>query len=53
MAFLAHKTPKEAATYTKKAGRARLADGGFAKLAGSKVERNVSNLPKKLDKGRA
>jgi integrase len=53
MAFLAHKTPKEAATYTKKAGRARLADGGFAKLTGSKPERNVSNLAKKLDKGGA
>lgn len=32
MAFLAHKTPHEAATYTKAAGRARLADGGMKKL---------------------
>ncbi|WP_223115655.1 tyrosine-type recombinase/integrase [Paracoccus amoyensis] len=32
MAFLAHKTPHEAATYTKAAGRARLADGGMSKL---------------------
>lgn len=32
MAFLAHKTPHEAATYTKAAGRARLADRGMSKL---------------------
>jgi hypothetical protein len=41
------------ATYTKKAGRAGLADGAFAKLEGPKPERNVSNLNKKLDKGGA
>lgn len=50
MAFLAHGTPKEAATYTKNANRARLSDSGFAKLAGVKPERNVSNLSAKLDK---
>lgn len=32
MAFLAHKTPHEAATYTKAAGRAKLADSGMKKL---------------------
>jgi len=53
MAFLAHGSPKEGATYTKKAGRAGLADGAFAKLEGPKPERNVSNLNKKLDKGGA
>lgn len=53
MAFLAHASPKEAATYTKQANRARLADTGFAKLAGAKPERNLSNLPAKLDKGGA
>lgn len=50
MAFLAHATPQEAATYTKQANRGRLADTGFAKLPGVKPERNVSNLPKKLGK---
>jgi integrase len=50
MAFLAHATPKEGATYTKKAGRAGLANSAFAKLEGSKPDRNVSNLAKKLDK---
>jgi integrase len=50
MAFLAHATPREGATYTKKASRAVLADAGLAKIAGSKPERNLSNLPKKLDK---
>lgn len=51
MAFLAHSSPKEAATYTKKAGRAGLADSGLAKVSGSKTERNLSNLPARLDKG--
>lgn len=51
MAFLAHKTPKMAATYTKAAGRVRLADSGMAKLAGTKPEGNVSNLSERLDKG--
>lgn len=50
MAFLAHKSPKMAAVYTKKAGRKGLADSGMAKVAGTKPEGNVSNLPGKLDK---
>jgi integrase len=49
MAFLAHSSPKEASTYTKKAARAVLADHGFDRLAGTKPERNVSNLSAKLD----
>lgn len=32
MAFLAHKTPHEAATYTRAVRRARLADAGMSKL---------------------
>lgn len=41
--YLAHTDTKEAATYTKKANRGKLADSGFAKL-------NVSNLSARLDK---
>lgn len=44
--YLAHADTKQAATYTKKANRSRLADSGFAKLAGS----NVSNFSEALDK---
>ncbi|MDU8946106.1 tyrosine-type recombinase/integrase [Ovoidimarina sediminis] len=50
MAFLAHASPKEAATYTKKAARATLADHAFDRLAGTKPERNVSNLSQRLGK---
>lgn len=42
--YLAHTDTKQAATYTKKANRSRLADSGFAKLG------NVSNLPVALDR---
>lgn len=45
-AFLAHETPKEGATYAKKASRARLGDSGMAKLEGAKL----STLRPKLDK---
>ena len=51
MAFLAHATPKEGATYTKKADRARLADIGMAKLQGPNRGQKLSTLPPKLDKG--
>ena len=44
--YLAHTDTRQAAVYTKKANRPRLADSGFAKLPGS----NVSNLPGPLDK---
>ncbi len=50
MAFLGHKTPKEGATYTKKASRARLTDSAMAKIAGTKTEQNLSNLPVRLDR---
>lgn len=49
-AMLAHSDTRQAATYTKKANRSRLADTGFAKLERAKRESNVSNLPKRLDK---
>lgn len=50
MAFLAHATPKEGATYTKKASRAKLSDRGLARLHGANSEQNVSNLSARLDK---
>lgn len=53
MAFLAHGTPKEAATYTRKADRGRLADSGLSRLSGPKQERKLSNHPGKLDKPNA
>lgn len=49
-AFMAHKTNKEGATYTKKADRARLADSGLSKMLGQKENENVSNLSVGLDK---
>ncbi|MEQ8923314.1 MAG: tyrosine-type recombinase/integrase [Roseovarius sp.] len=52
MAFLAHSSPKEAATYTKKARRATLADHAFDRLTGTKPEHNVSNLSNRLDRSR-
>jgi hypothetical protein len=50
MAFMAHATPKEGATYTKKASRARLADNAAAKVSGTKPEQTLSNLSGRLDK---
>lgn len=50
MAFLAHSTPKEGATYTKKASRAKLADMALARVAGTKPEQNLSNPVERLDK---
>lgn len=50
MAFLAHSSPKEAATYTKKADRKRLAGGAMTKFVGVKPEQGVSNPSEKLDK---
>lgn len=52
MSFLAHATPKEGATYTKKADRAKLADRGLARVSGAKVEQSLSNLSDGLDKFR-
>lgn len=43
MAFLGHKTPAEASTYTKKANRKTLADSGMAKLVSPKREQKLSN----------
>ncbi|MCB2056740.1 MAG: tyrosine-type recombinase/integrase [Novosphingobium sp.] len=43
MAFLGHKSPREAATYTSKANRARLGDSAMEKL------QRVSNPVKRLD----
>lgn len=50
MAFLAHSSPREGATYTRKAQRSRLADAAFARLPGPKSEQNLSNLAERLDK---
>lgn len=47
MSFLAHASPKEAATYTKKAGRAKLADSGLAR---TKKERTLPNHTERLGK---
>lgn len=44
--YLAHSDTTQAAVYTKKANRARLADSGFAKLRAG----NVSNLTDELDR---
>ncbi len=46
MAFLGHRTPNEARTYTKAANRATLADSGMEKL------KNVSNRVERLDNHR-
>lgn len=53
MSFLAHATPHEAATYTKKANRGRLADSGLGRLSGAKAEQKLSNLSNRLDKSKA
>ena len=50
MAVMAHATPKEGATYTKRANRGALADKALARLDGAKPEQNVSNLSARLDK---
>ena len=50
MAFLAHATPQEAATYTKKADRGRLADSGLSRLTGAKQEQTLPNLSDGLGK---
>jgi integrase len=50
MSFLAHASPKEGATYVKKASRSRLADTALARAASPKPERNVSNLTERLGK---
>jgi integrase len=49
MAYLAHSSPREGATYTKKAERSRLADSAFALLKRAKGEQKLSNLSEKLD----
>lgn len=50
MSFLAHATPKEAATYTRRADRGRLVDSGLSRLSGPNPEQTLSNLDKRLDK---
>jgi integrase len=52
MAFLGHKTPDEARTYTKKANRKHLADTGMEKLASANAEQKLSNPIERLDKHR-
>ena len=50
MAFLAHATPEEVATYTRKADRGRLTDSGLSRLSRANPEQTLSNLGKRLDK---
>ena len=50
MSFMAHATPKEGATYTTKASRARMADSALAKVSGAKPEQTLSDLSDRLDK---
>ena len=49
MAFLAHRTAKEASRYTEAANRAKLTSSGMAKL-GADHEQILSNLSERLDK---
>ena len=49
-AFLAHEDTKEAATYVRKANRAKLGTSALARLTGPKTEQNLSNLSDGLDK---
>ena len=49
MAFLAHRTAKEASRYTAAANRAILTTSGMARLS-TKPEQILSNLPSRLDK---
>lgn len=50
MAFLGHSSPKEGATYTKRANRGSLGDSGLRKLAEAKTSSGVSNLSTRLDR---
>ena len=52
MAFLAHRTAKEASRYVAAANRSKLTTSGMAKL-GTKPEQILSNLPERLDKRRS
>ena len=47
---LAHASPKEAATYTKRADRRRLTDSALGRVTGPKPEQELSNLSESLDK---
>lgn len=49
MAFLAHRTAREASRYVAAANRSKLTTTGMAKL-GTKPEQILSNLPERLDK---
>lgn len=49
MAFLGHKTPNEARTYTKKANRKHLAGTGMEKLMRANAEQKLSNRVERLD----
>lgn len=49
MSLMAHSTPKEGATYTKQANRAKLGASGMAKVYGINPEQNLSNLAAGLD----
>ncbi|RUW09401.1 MULTISPECIES: tyrosine-type recombinase/integrase [unclassified Mesorhizobium] len=49
MAYLGHRTPDEARTYTKKANRKRLGDTGMEKVARAKREQGLSNRVERLD----
>ena len=49
MSLMAHSTPKEGATYTKKANRAKLNASGMAKVYGANTEQDLSNLGGRLD----
>lgn len=48
--FLAHEDAKQAAIYVRKANRAKLGTSALAKLGGTKMEQNLSNPNKGLDK---
>jgi integrase len=49
MAYLGHRTPDEARTYTKKANRRLLGDTGMEKVARAKREQGLSNQIERLD----
>ena len=49
MSYLAHATPKEAATYTAAANRSAMATSAVAKLLNKEIT-NLSNRSEKLDK---
>jgi hypothetical protein len=50
MAFLAHRSAKEASRYVEAANRTILTTSGMAKLS-SNQEQSLSNLTQRLDKG--